>query len=120
MKDECDDFSLCPEYDSTCVNTIGNFECSCNEDFERKGNKCDNIDEYAVPLHQNPCLSKQHSTCRDSHGSFECECNPGYESDSIDGECRVAECPENSERQGNCENITFTDSYCMNHIGIQL
>ena len=101
MKDECDDFSLCPEHDSTCLNTIGSFECNCNEGFQRMGNKCENINECAVPLHQNPCLSKQHSTCRDNHGSFECECNPGFDSDPINGECRVVGCPENSERQGN-------------------
>ena len=104
FKDECDDFSVCPERDSTCVNTIGSFECSCNDGFKRNGDKCENINECDVPHYQNPCLSKQHSTCRDIHGSFECECNSGYESDTTDDACRVIEqtheCPENSELEG--------------------
>ena len=102
FKDECNDFSLCPRHDSTCVNTIGSFECSCNDGFKRNGDKCENINECDVPHHQNPCLSKQHSTCRDIHGSFECECNSGYESDTTDDECReqTHECPENAQVEG--------------------
>ena len=102
--DECDDISLCPKHDSTCINTIGSFECSCNDGFERNGDICENINECDVPANQNPCLSKLHSTCRDIHGSFECECNSGYEKDTTDDDCRVIEqtpeCPENSQLEG--------------------
>ena len=45
VKDECNDYTLCPQHNSNCINSDGSFACSCNEGFERIEDKCENIDE---------------------------------------------------------------------------
>ncbi|KAK7093001.1 hypothetical protein V1264_008666 [Littorina saxatilis] len=61
----------CPVH-STCNNTDGSHECTCNAGFEKTGDgNCTDIDE-CVSLH--PCSDM----CNNTQGSFVCSCHPGY------------------------------------------
>ncbi|KAL2300849.1 hypothetical protein Nmel_013740 [Mimus melanotis] len=58
-----------------CVNTIGSFQCLCNDGYEvaLDGRTCVDINECA--LEPGKCSP---GTCQNLDGSFRCICPPGY------------------------------------------
>ncbi|XP_023224351.1 adhesion G protein-coupled receptor E2-like isoform X3 [Centruroides sculpturatus] len=74
--DECLDVNICGS-NSNCINTVGNFTCSCIDGFVRNKNKnkfeCEDIDEC---LDANICGSN--SNCINTVGNFTCSCIDGF------------------------------------------
>ena len=77
--------------DSTCVNTVGGYQCECNpgyrsmpDDCEQcHGNhNCTDIDECYEAAFGNPSIGaschQERATCTNSPGSYSCACNSGY------------------------------------------
>jgi len=107
--DECSNSTLnqCDE-ESTCLNTNGNYICTCNLGFTLDGDKnefydgtdvrdCIDLDECLTPEF-NECDGN--ATCTNNDGSYVCNCNPGYEGDGrtcLD----IQEC--NDPRDNNCD-----------------
>ncbi|CAB4021859.1 von Willebrand factor-like, partial [Paramuricea clavata] len=89
--DECCVGTYC-HLNSTCSNSLGSFNCSCNDGLCGNGTHCDDVDECLDdPCHQN-------ATCHDTFGSFDCDCNEGFVGDGFNCEatnCTILSCGEN-------------------------
>ena len=76
-KDQCSsDAHICntATYNSTCVNTIGSYQCLCGqlEGFAQNGTlSCSEVDECASNIHDCP----YHASCTNTIGSFSCSCD---------------------------------------------
>ena len=88
--DECSEPSITPicAIDiSKCINSIGSFQCECNDGFE--GDTCSDIDE--CELGTSSC--SRHARCKNTKGGYECECADGFRGDGVT--CtNVDECDE--------------------------
>lgn len=92
--DECADVNLNDCHlqiaGSVCVNTIGSYQCTCQEGFaavnSTDGFSCEDINECELNL------CGDHAICVNGNGNFTCQgCVEGYE--SVDGKCvDVNEC----------------------------
>ena len=64
---------VCPDLNDSCENTVGSYQCVCNNGYIFKNNVCEDIDE---------CLTSEfncteNSSCENTVGSYECLCNEG-------------------------------------------
>lgn len=67
-----------------CKNTIGTYDCECNDGFSGDGFICNDKDECETG--NNNCDTN--SECINRIGDFECQCFPGFTSDDITtGKC---------------------------------
>jgi len=65
--DECASEGACPEF-SSCTNTPGSYECSCNTGFVGNGTECTDVNECATA--NGGC--GEFESCRNTIGSFSC------------------------------------------------
>ena len=64
----------CDVVASTCQNTVGSFECICNQGFEEDATgQCVDVDECTTTE-----VCGNNSECVNKHGSFECVCKSGF------------------------------------------
>ncbi|EGD78621.1 tamm-Horsfall protein [Salpingoeca rosetta] len=83
---ECKDIDECArgtdncDINATCNNTVGSFECTCNEGFEGNGTVCVNINE----CERGTFVCHPNATCIDTIGSYTCECKPGFVGDGVE------------------------------------
>ena len=72
--------------DTTCLNTYGKFQCSCNNGFLGNGISCIDLGECIVtkPCHRNV-------QCKNTIGSYNCSCDKGYHGDGT-GRYDINEC----------------------------
>ena len=80
----------CPLH-STCVNTIGSFECNCEDGFSKVNGQCEGIVKdfllqfNNISLDINECLltgghsCPPHSVCINEEPRYSCNCTSGYE-----------------------------------------
>lgn len=107
----CDDMIECPLHEDecahTCTDTLGGWECSCDEGFRPDPldpNECVDVDECAEGIAPSVCTS-----CENYEGGFECTCPQGYNSNSnSDGCIDINECSDNN---GGCSQL------CLNKPG---
>ncbi|XP_052772238.1 uncharacterized protein LOC128211461 isoform X1 [Mya arenaria] len=100
--DECSFIeNLCAEKsNSSCINYVGSFTCSCDAGYTDKNGACEDVNE----CDENRC--DQGATCQNSDGSFLCICPLGKRLNN-DNSCQ--ECSNNTygtECNQNC-NCTF-------------
>ena len=57
-----------------CINTVGSFNCSCQEGWLGNGTHCVNEDECQRP----EPVCQANATCTDTEGRFICSCKQGY------------------------------------------
>lgn len=70
---DCRDERQCPMENFKCVNTVGGFQCVCQDGYKAKGSLCVDVDECASA----PC---EHM-CTNIPGSYMCSCYDGYKAD---------------------------------------
>ncbi|XP_064079047.1 adhesion G protein-coupled receptor E1-like [Macrobrachium nipponense] len=70
LGDSCSN-ATCPA-NSTCVNTLRGYECTCVKGYKKVNGTCEDIDECSQP---SACLPGQR--CTNTPGSFECSCRSG-------------------------------------------
>lgn len=92
---------------ATCNNTVGSYECICQEGYERQdgGRNCEDRDEC---LANDTCHAN--ATCLNTDGSFSCECKSGFTGNGLTNCSDVDEC---SLKIGNCTH----NSFCVNTAG---
>ena len=74
--------------DTTCTNTVGSYECSCNTGYELNndlhhcdGKKMYSIIDFKLLIEINECdrgTDLCEHTCTNTAGSYYCSCNTGY------------------------------------------
>eukprot|EP00933_Yihiella_yeosuensis_P067926 TRINITY_DN7308_c0_g1_i1.p1 TRINITY_DN7308_c0_g1~~TRINITY_DN7308_c0_g1_i1.p1 ORF type:complete len:1115 (+),score=210.69 TRINITY_DN7308_c0_g1_i1:163-3507(+) len=64
----------CASGTSTCLNTDGSFDCTCNAGYSGDGKECININECTNTID----ICGRMGECHDTPGSFYCACKPGY------------------------------------------
>lgn len=95
--DECNNTSIC-DVNALCINTYGNFTCSCKPQYSGDGFSCDG--QYSIiyeivivsvsQLDINECddatmnnCDPINGNCNNTDGGFTCSCNPGYTGDGV-------------------------------------
>ncbi|XP_023270772.1 thrombomodulin-like [Seriola lalandi dorsalis] len=100
---DCTDERQCPGENFKCKNTIGGFQCVCEDGYVKSGSLC--VDD-------NECLSApcEHE-CHNTPGSYNCSCFEGYKVDpKSPNKCKrhcgkeecAAECDPNDASQCYC------------------
>lgn len=75
---------------SSCVNTLGSYECSCRDGFRlTPGLGCTDVDECSEPG-LNDCHAL--ATCVNTEGNYSCVCPEGYGGDGWHCECSQGSC----------------------------
>ncbi|XP_051265232.1 thrombomodulin [Dicentrarchus labrax] len=87
---DCTDERQCPGENFKCVNTVGGFQCVCEDGYRVEGGLCVDVDECASA----PC----EQICDNTPGSYRCSCYDGYKEDPKSPYkcklyCGKAECP---------------------------
>uniref|UniRef100_A0AAY5KH62 Thrombomodulin n=1 Tax=Esox lucius TaxID=8010 RepID=A0AAY5KH62_ESOLU len=116
--DDCVTENHCPGQNYKCVNTIGSFECRCQNGFKMMNGVCDDIDE----CEDGPC---EHG-CINLIGSYNCTCFEGYIAAKDPNKCQLycpseeclAECDPNDPHQCNCPegyvvDVRNDDMFCV-------
>ncbi|XP_077993211.1 protocadherin Fat 4-like [Glandiceps talaboti] len=98
--DECNQGLDNCNSDATCTNTVGGYNCTCNDgytgDGREDGNGCNNIDECNEDM---PCDTK--ADCTDTIGFYTCICQDGYEGTGLKEQCHdINECVDGSHQCG--------------------
>lgn len=75
--DECKTDSFNCDVNANCSDTLGSYECTCNDGYTGDGDVCSDIDECL----SNPC--DKNATCNNTDGSFFCECDSGFVGDGM-------------------------------------
>lgn len=70
---DCMDARQCPGDNSRCVNTVGGFQCVCEDGYRNVGGVCVDVNECSSA----PC---EH-ICDNLPGSYRCSCYTGYKED---------------------------------------
>ena len=82
----------CPDH-STCVNTVGSYECNCDDGYKKPkngNNICKDIDECDDDTHNCPV---ENGSCSNTDGSFDCLCDLGYAFNKAKTKCKdIDEC----------------------------
>ncbi|XP_076026948.1 thrombomodulin [Genypterus blacodes] len=101
--DECMEERQCPQENHKCVNTVGDFQCVCEDGYAQSGDLCVDVNECVSA----PC---EH-LCDNTPGSYKCACFEGYIAiPETPEKCKlhcgreecVAECDPNDEYQCYC------------------
>ncbi|XP_025102126.1 fibrillin-2-like isoform X2 [Pomacea canaliculata] len=71
--DECRNSLKCG-LGANCINSPGSYECVCNNGFERKNNRCVDIDE----CYRRTDLCSYYENCFNTIGGYSCLCKIGY------------------------------------------
>jgi streptogramin lyase len=74
--DECATASHNCAINSTCINRIGTFSCTCNEGYVGTGYFCTDNDECASEASNN---CDNNAICVNTEGSYSCTCSTGYQ-----------------------------------------
>ena len=115
-----DKVKQCPA-NSHCENTIGSYDCKCDDGYEKAGtgtfDVCNNINECDTTNSKNNACDDNISVCQDNDGSYTCECNEGYKRDpSNDKGCiDIDECNEQKPNSDFYE--CHPNAMCVNTIG---
>ncbi|XP_043938265.1 adhesion G protein-coupled receptor E2-like [Protopterus annectens] len=120
--DECNTTGICGNF-SVCINTEGNYTCTCQQGFQSKSGK-DNFTDVVTSgcVDVDECNTTEicgnFSICINTEGSYTCTCQQGFQSKSgkdnftdvaTSGCVDVDEC----NRMGICENFAV----CINTEG---
>ncbi|XP_076373655.1 fibrillin-1-like isoform X1 [Tachypleus tridentatus] len=99
-KDDVDECQGMVCQNGNCVNTVGSFECICNQGYRYDPLmlKCEDIDECLERIN----ICRGSSRCVNTPGSFTCECPEGYKLSANRRDCiDIDEC---LEIEGFCTN----------------
>lgn len=116
---DCTDERQCPGENFMCVNTVGGFQCVCEDGYRMTGTLCVDVNECASA----PC---EH-ICTNTPGSYKCSCYDGYKEDpKSPNRCRLhcgeeecpAECDPNDQFQCYCPDGYISeergqDTFCI-------
>ncbi|XP_035534122.1 thrombomodulin-like [Morone saxatilis] len=100
---DCTDERQCPGENFKCVNTVGGFQCVCEDGYSVEGGLCVDVDECASA----PC----EQICDNTPGNYSCSCYDGYKEDpKSPNKCKLycgkaectPECDPNDQSQCNC------------------
>ncbi|XP_033106654.1 fibrillin-1-like [Anneissia japonica] len=103
--DECDLQTHECDANAQCENTIGSYDCTCNEGYSGDGFECTDINECDQT---NQCDTN--AECANTAGSYDCTCNDGYEGDG--SQCTdINECDQTNQCDTNAECANTAGSY---------
>ncbi|RNA33125.1 putative mucin-4 [Brachionus plicatilis] len=104
-------WTRCDSISGLCINTIGSYECKCQDGYDGDGFSCQDVDECDYENTDSSLIAEcgQNSVCLNTKGGYECKCLDGFQ--KIGQKCvDVDECRENTHE---CQ----TNAYCVNKIG---
>ncbi|MCA9516967.1 MAG: carboxypeptidase regulatory-like domain-containing protein, partial [Myxococcales bacterium] len=77
--DECaDGVAMCGAH-ASCENTVGSFDCVCDDGWEGDGATCVDVDE----CHDGSAVCDANATCLNADGGYDCVCDDGYDGDGV-------------------------------------
>ena len=65
---------------ATCQNTLGSYNCQCNDGFDGDGFSCVDVSECTILDSRQHQFSK-FATCSNALGSYTCKCSYGFKGD---------------------------------------
>lgn len=100
---DCGDKRQCPGDNFMCVNSVGGFQCVCEDGYTARGGLCVDEDECVSA----PC---EHM-CANMPGSYECSCYDGYKGDPKSSNKCVLHCGK-EECVAECDPNNRYECYC--------
>ena len=64
-----------------CTDTIGSFQCTCNQGFVGNGEVCSQLPPQSGCDTSSPCATD--AICSMANGGYACQCKPGYTGDGF-------------------------------------
>ena len=72
--DECDDDPDPCHAQANCTNTVGSYECTCDDGFRGNGTDCTDVDECA----EGTSDCDDNMDCVNEYGGYDCICKGGF------------------------------------------
>lgn len=111
FKNDIYKWKKCDPIFGICINTIGSYECKCQDGYDGDGFRCQDVNECDYENTDSSLIAEcgDNSVCFNRNGGYDCKCMDGFQ--KVGHKCvDIDEC---ILKKHECQ----TNAYCVNKIG---